>query len=155
MLISIFDLKVDKKHLYDDASKMYAFRKFDYNKVSKDNLKMLIVQFYKDYKNILSICSLSEFLLLKKLYNSNNCNVKSIDDKIDLSNLEDKYLLIRDKNNNIYFFKEIDDYIKEAIKNFNEEEMKKNDKINEIANKFLLLFHLMIYIAFQNVLMMF
>lgn len=140
MLISIFDLKVDKKHLYDDASKMYAFNKLDYNRLTKDNLKMLIVQFYKDYKNILSICALSEFLLLKKLYNSKNCNVKSIDDKITLKNLEDKYLLIRDKNNNIYFFKEIDDSIKEAIKNFNDEEMKKNDKINEIANKFLLLF---------------
>ncbi len=65
MLVSIFDLKVDKKRLYEDASKMYAFRKFDYNRLSMDNLKMLIIQFYKDYKNILSICSLSEFLLLK------------------------------------------------------------------------------------------
>mgnify|MGYP006934521982 CR=1 FL=1 len=139
MLVSIFDLKVDKKHLYDDVSKMYPFKKLSYNKVSKNDLMELIVQFYSDYKNILSICSLNEFLLLKKLYNIKNYNAKSIVERSSLSNLIDKYLLIRDSNTT-YFFKEIDDSIKEAIKNFNKEEMKKNDKINDIANKLSLLF---------------
>lgn len=142
MQISIYNFKASKNDLFNNVSKMYPNEYFSYKKFKKKDLLDLVVDFYENYRNILSICTLNEFLLLKKIYENESYKLTRDDNTIVAYNLEHKYLIARGANKQWCVITELCEFVKKAISHFDEKTMKNNDKICKIAATFLILFPL-------------
>lgn len=101
----------------------------DYEKVTKKEMLKKIFNFYKDYKNILDICTTKELKFLQKVLKGNYTSDYD-KDKWERNTLYCKFLIDYD-NNTVIVSEEIKEQILEALKNVDWNITKEKDRINE------------------------
>lgn len=117
----------------------------DYDKITKVKMLDAIYDVYRDYNNIIDVCTTRELKYLKMvldnkltiddlLKNPNELKIEYLDEKYnwERENLRHKFLLDYDYYKESHIPEEILDNVKAAIKNVNWKEQKKIDELNEI-----------------------
>jgi len=119
--------KFSKDMVFDSYTKIVEEWK-DYEKITK--LKMLeeIIKELNNPENIINICTEKELKLLKKIISKTEFDPKR--HKWELNELWKKCILI---DSTIEISEELEESIKKALKIVNWEEVKENDRINEMS----------------------
>lgn len=106
----------------------------DYDNISRNKILDEVTEFYKDYNNVLSMCTYNELKLLEYVLNSKN-KIKEIDDKhnFEKNELHDKFLMHYSLDEKSYYIpSEMVDSIKLALKNIDKKYYKYKDETNDL-----------------------
>ena len=104
----------------------------DYDRITGKKIVEEIIKFYSDYNNILEMCTEKELRFLEKVLN----NEKDLfNNKYFLEHFQlFKKMIIydNDEKEEVTFFEDIYDFVKEALKRVDWKKIKKNDEINSL-----------------------
>lgn len=105
----------------------------DYDKISRNKIIDEIKKEYDNPNNIIDICSIEELELLKKVMNK-KISYKELRTKheYEFRNLVDKFLVTATIDDKLFIPEEIEESVKIALKQINEEEKIKADEINDM-----------------------
>ena len=121
---------LDKDQLFDNYSQIIENFK-NYDDIDKNEMIKTVRDFYlSDYHHVIDICSLRELELLKDLQETKFSDEDILHNSYLLKELIDKFLIYPKK---LCVCKELKDVVKEALDNYDEEEVHARDKINELA----------------------
>lgn len=122
--------KLDKDQLFDNYSQIIEDFK-DYDNIDKDEIIKTVKDFYlSDYHHVIDICSLRELELLKDLQETKFSDEDILHNLLLINELKDKFLV---SPKTFHICKDLKDIVKEALDNYDEEEVHRKDKINELA----------------------
>lgn len=131
--------EIKKEEVYNYYFRILPYAK-EYEKISSKKMVEEIIEFYSDYNNILEICTERELKFLEKLMN-NKSNAKELYEfKYFFEHMElckKSICYVNEDEFEIIIFEEIEDSVKEALKNVDWKKAKKNDEINSILLGFL------------------
>ena len=121
------------KDIVSDYYYRIVSNKKDYDKITKKKMIEAIMKEYSDPKNIINICTEKELKILEQLIN----NTFKINPKIHfyLINLNNKLLI--NFGNTIEIMSDIEENVKEGLKNIDWNQVKKRDRINEFIVPFI------------------
>ena len=126
--------KLKKEEVYNYYFRILPYAK-EYGKISCKKMVEEIIEFYCDYNNILEICTEKELKFLEKVVNIKSNNSELFEFKYFFEHFELlKKAIVYDCENKfkITIFEEIENSVKEALKNVNWKKVKKNDEINSV-----------------------
>ena len=122
--------KLSKDQLFDNYSQIIEDFK-NYDDIDKKEMIMTVRDFYlSDYHHVIDICSLRELELLKDLEEIEFDAQYILNNIILINELKDKFLVSPDA---FHICEELKEVVKNAIDNYDEEEVHRKDKINELA----------------------
>lgn len=119
-----------KEYVFDNYTRIVDEFK-DYEKITKTKMIDEIYKVYRDYKNILDICTTRELKFLRIVL-AKEKNLYDDKYKWERNSLRQKYLIYDEFHKDIYIPEEIEGYVKEALNNVNWDVAKKLDEINEL-----------------------
>lgn len=116
--------EIDKEWLYDQYTRLVEDFK-DYEKINCEEILEEILNIYKDYNNIISLCQEKELETLEKILKK-----KKIKDEETIEELHNKLFIWQEKNKYV-IPEEIKYEVKKAIKNVRKTEKHAIDSLNE------------------------
>lgn len=122
--------KLGKDEIFDNYSQIIEDFK-DYDDIDEIEMIETVKNFYlSDYHHVIDICSLKELELLEKLLNDKISTEDILNNIILIHELQEKFLV---SHKNYHICKELIGVIKDALDNYDEDEVHRKDNINEIA----------------------
>ena len=117
-----------KEWVYDNYVRIIEDAK-DYEKITKVKMIDEVYKLYKDYHNIIDICTVRELKYLEMILNNSRPNDVY---EWELKTLVNKFLIFFDIHGKYSIPEEIKDSVKVALKNVDYKKHQKIDKLNEI-----------------------
>ena len=116
----------------------------EYEQISRKKMIEEVYKIYEDYNNIIDICTLRELKYLKQVVEENKKDIErnkldffkyeDFEHNFEIINLRNKFLIWEDYDKGCYIIPdEISDKVEMAINNYDINEVKRKDSINEIA----------------------
>ena len=119
-----------KDEVFDNYSQIIENFK-DYDDIDETEMIETVKNFYlSDYHHVIDICSLKELELLEKLLKVKFSSEDILNNIILIQELREKFLISPQKCN---ICEELKGVVKEAVDNYDEDEVRRKDSINEIA----------------------
>ena len=103
-----------------------------YTRTTKEQMKDKILQEYKNYNNIIDICTTRELKYLNLLIENNNNLPYNFKYDWEINSLDEKLIIVYD-DEQIYIPENLLNIVKQALDKVNWNTIKEKDKINELA----------------------
>ena len=120
-----------KEEIYDLYDAVVTKNKKLYDNITKNKMIDMIFKEYQDYHNIISICTLKELNLLKKIVAKGSLTPDEYDDNEEndfiIDNLENK-LLITTLGATLKIMDGLEEVVKTAVENMKVSEIKRQEK---------------------------
>lgn len=117
-----------KEEIFDLYDAIVHKKRKNYDNITKSKMLDAIFEEYLDYHNIISICTLKELKVLKKMVNGSFEYKISEDNNFAISNLEAKLLITLNKND-IKLMPGLEEPIKTAVNKMNLKEIEEKEKV--------------------------
>ena len=120
--------KFTKEEIFDLYDAIVHKKRKNYDNITKSKMLDAIFEEYLDYHNIISICTLKELKVLKKMVNGSFEYKISEDNNFAISNLEAKLLITLNKND-IKLMPGLEEPIKTSVNKMNLKEIEEKEKV--------------------------
>ena len=121
----------NKELLFDYYIRIIPNHK-SYTRTTKEQMKDEILQEYKNYNNIIDICTTRELKYLNLLIENNNNLPYNFKYDWEINSLDEKLIIVYD-DEQIYIPENLLNIVKQALDKVNWNTIKEKDKINELA----------------------
>ena len=121
----------NKELLFDYYIRIIPNHK-SYKRITKEKMQDEILQEYKNYNNIIDICTTKELKYLNWLIKNNNNLPYSSKYDWEINSLDEKLIIVYD-DEQIYIPENLLDIVKQALTKVNWNTVEEKDKINELA----------------------